>query len=96
MAAAAWRAAGMPGYVSNTAGTYVCNQVFDLARHLTRASAIRCGLVHLPAVPERAARDAAPLPSLPLDMLERAVRLAVAVTATHPGPDLTLAAGALC
>jgi len=92
----AWRTAGVPGYVSNTAGTYVCNQVFYLARHLTRASAARCGLVHLPTVPERAARGAVPLPSLPLGMLERAVRLAAAVTAAHAGADLTLAAGALC
>jgi pyroglutamyl-peptidase len=92
----AWQAAGLPGYVSNTAGTYVCNQVFYLARHLTRANATRCGLVHLPVVPERAARDTVPLPSLPLDMLERAVRLAVTVTVTHAGADLTLAAGTLC
>jgi hypothetical protein len=31
----AWREAGLPGYVSNTAGTYVCNQTFYHSLHLS-------------------------------------------------------------
>lgn len=92
---AAWRRAGIPGYVSNTAGTYVCNQTFYLARHITAASGIRCGLVHLPVDPPRAAAEAFPPPSLPIDILERSVACAVTVTAAHQGEDVVLGAGAL-
>ncbi|WP_280495589.1 peptidase C15, partial [Nocardia farcinica] len=54
-----WRAAGIPSYVSNTAGTYLCNQTFYLARHLCAA---RAGMVHIPATPARAAVAGPPPP----------------------------------
>lgn len=92
---AAWRDAGVPGYVSNTAGTYVCNQVFYLARHLTRERGIPCGLVHLPTASGHLAHEGVPPPSLPAGLLEDAIRLAATVSASHAGPDLPLAAGAL-
>jgi pyroglutamyl-peptidase len=79
---AAWSAAGIAGYVSNTAGTYVCNQTFYLARHLTDAREIRCGLIHLPEHDPPPAED-----------LERAALVAARVSVTHRGADLRLAAG---
>lgn len=94
---AAWRQAGVPGYVSNTAGTYVCNQTYYLARHRTGATC-RVGLVHLPPTPESAAANAACLPAtttLPLPVALQAVTLALQVALRHTGPDLPLAAGAL-
>jgi pyroglutamyl-peptidase len=92
MILSAWRTAELPGYVSNTAGTYVCNQVFYLVSHLARQDGFRAGFIHLPALP---APDTAtvPGPSMSLDLMEEAVRTAVAVTAGHDGPDLSLAAG---
>ncbi|MEV0029580.1 peptidase C15 [Nocardia sp. NPDC050793] len=88
-----WRAKGIPGYVSNTAGTYLCNQTFYLARHLSRA---RAGMVHVPATPPRAASAALlPPPSMSLVDLEEAVRLAVSITVGHRGPDLLLGGGAI-
>lgn len=90
----AWRAAGIPAFVSNTAGTYVCNQTFYLARHLTAASGARAGLVHIPSATPTAAAMTVPSPSLPLDVLEYAVRLAAVTAATHAGDDLRLGAGA--
>ncbi|UBV43521.1 pyroglutamyl-peptidase I [Deinococcus taeanensis] len=83
----AWRAAGIPGDISNTAGLYVCNAVMYHARHvLTRAGRgnVPCGFLHLPAsapvalaVPE----DRTALPYLPQEELTRAVRVAAQAVA---------------
>lgn len=88
----AWRTAAMPGYVSNTAGTYVCNQVFYLARHLV-GPGTPCGLLHIPNAAENVSLGSPPAPSLPLAFIERAVVLAVATTLTHRGADLPIKAG---
>jgi pyroglutamyl-peptidase len=54
------RAAGVPASVSNTAGTFVCNHIFYALMHrlATRPelAAARGGFVHLPCLPEQAAR----------------------------------------
>jgi pyroglutamyl-peptidase len=94
MVLSAWRTAGLPGYISNTAGTYVCNQVFYLVSHQARQEGFRAGFIHLPALP---APDTAtvPIPSMSLEPMEEAIRAAVAVTAGHDGPDLSLVAGAV-
>ncbi|MGW5113167.1 pyroglutamyl-peptidase I family protein [Nocardia sp. NPDC004123] len=92
-----WRRAGIPGYVSNTAGTYLCNQTFYLARHLARESAARVGMLHVPVTPTRAAEAVAPqpLPSVSLDQLEAAVLLAISIAARFDGPDLPIGGGAI-
>jgi pyroglutamyl-peptidase len=91
---AAWREARLPGYVSNTAGTYMCNATFYLASHLGASRAVPVGLVHLPYLPEQAGRDGvAPAPSMALDMQVECVRMALRAAATHVGPDLSIAAG---
>lgn len=90
----AWQSAGLPGYVSNTAGTYVCNQVFYLAAHRARQDGFRAGLIHLPALPTPTTATM-PGPSMSLDLMEQAVRIALTVVAGHTGPDLPLAAGAV-
>lgn len=94
-----WRAAGIPGYLSNSAGTYLCNQVFYLAAHhaanLPVGLGVRTGLVHLPALPTQAARHQPPLPSSPLDDQLAAVTVAVQTVLDHRGPDLAFPAGAL-
>lgn len=89
-----WQEEGIPGYVSNTAGTFVCNQTFYLARHLLRGTPVIAGLLHIPGTSRRAARTMPPPPSLPLDLLEQALRVAAVVAATHRGPDLRVRAGA--
>ncbi|MBO9512889.1 MAG: pyroglutamyl-peptidase I [Variovorax sp.] len=59
------RAAGVPASVSNSAGTFVCNHVFFALMHrlATRheLASARGGFVHLPCLPEQAAR----LPGVP-------------------------------
>lgn len=78
-----WRECAIDGYVSNSAGTYLCNQLFYLARQATEGTPTRCGLVHVPV----------PSETFPLDVLTTAVRTAAVVAATHTGPDLRLGAG---
>ncbi|MGB8408136.1 MAG: peptidase C15 [Mycobacterium sp.] len=89
-----WRHAGLGGYVSNTAGTYLCNQAFYLARHLCRTSGARVGMVHLPVTPARSVASMPPLPSVPIEALEHHVRLALSIAARHKGADLLIGGGA--
>jgi len=68
--ARAMRRAGVPARVSRDAGRYVCNHFyFLLLRHL----AGRAVFIHVPRLPEEAARLGGG-PSLSLDQVERAVR----------------------
>lgn len=63
---AAMRQAGHPASVSHSAGTFVCNHVFYGLQHLlTGDGSVRSGFMHLPYLPEQAARHAG-APSLPL------------------------------
>jgi len=86
-------AAGIPAALSHSAGTFVCNQVFFglvhyLATHKPRA---RGGFVHVPYLPQQAARhDNAPSMALPT-MIE-AVRLCIE-TALTSDDDAHYAAG---
>lgn len=54
------RAAGLPAAVSNTAGTFVCNHVFYALMHRLASdpawAQTRGGFIHLPYLPEQAAR----------------------------------------
>lgn len=59
----------IPGEISLSAGSYLCNQVFFSMMHeIHRCNlAIRAGFVHLPALPEQAAQSSKPLPSMGLE-----------------------------
>ncbi|MET0208598.1 MAG: pyroglutamyl-peptidase I [Burkholderiaceae bacterium] len=78
------RAAGYPASVSQTAGTFVCNHVFYGLQHRLKDSGVRSGFMHIPYLPEQAARHAGAA-SLPLATLIDATRraLALALTATE-------------
>jgi pyroglutamyl-peptidase len=53
--------------VSQTAGTFVCNQVFYALQHALAGQVVRSGFVHLPLLPEQAAHwPGPPMPSMPL------------------------------
>jgi len=54
-------AAGLPVEISLSAGAYLCNAAFFLARHATDSRGTPCGFVHLPPTPDLALA-AAPLP----------------------------------
>ncbi len=50
-------AAGVPCYISNSAGLYLCNYIFYAARHYyaSRNMEIPTGFVHIPYIPEQVA-----------------------------------------
>lgn len=75
---AALRAAGLPASVSQSAGTFVCNHVFyGLMHRLAARPGVRGGFIHLPLLPEQAAR-APGQPSLPLATLVQGLETAIA------------------
>jgi pyroglutamyl-peptidase len=88
------QAAHIPAALSQTAGTFVCNQVFFGLAHLlaTRHQGIRGGFVHVPYLPEQAQRHGT-APSMPLDQMVEAVRLCLD-TALTTFRDAHFAAGA--
>ncbi|KQW43573.1 MULTISPECIES: pyroglutamyl-peptidase I [unclassified Roseateles] len=75
----ALRAAGHPAGLSLTAGAFVCNQVFFELQHRLAGRGLRSGFIHVPALPEQAARAQAAMPSMGLAAQIDAIRLAVAV-----------------
>jgi pyroglutamyl-peptidase len=91
---AAWQEAGLPGYVSNTAGTYVCNQAFYHSLHHSGERGYRAGLIHVPYLPEQAAGVEGGAPSMALELMVEAVKIALRVS-TERSEDFTLGAGAI-
>lgn len=83
--------AGIEAHVSQTAGTYVCNAVFYALMHAARRKPMRAGFVHVPYLPEQAARHHAP--GMPLDEMIRALKIIVRTSITA-GADAPIAAGA--
>jgi pyroglutamyl-peptidase len=75
----ALRAASHPAGLSLSAGAFVCNQVFYELQHRLACTGVRSGFIHLPALPEQAARAQLSVPSMGLAAQIDAVRLAVAV-----------------
>ena len=77
--AAAMRAAGAPSQVSETAGTYICNEtLYAMGNHLdtTDARAIG-GFIHLPFLPEQTVEKRAGTPSMTLETQVLGVRAAI-------------------
>jgi pyroglutamyl-peptidase len=91
---ATWQEVGLPGYISNTAGTYVCNQTFYHSLHLSGEYGYRAGLIHVPYLPEQAARAEGAAPSMSLDLMVEAVEATLRIS-TERSEDIVLAAGAI-
>ena len=93
------RAAGFPASVSQTAGTFVCNQVFYGLQHALAGQGVHSGFMHLPLLPEQAAHwKGASLPSLPASLMVAGVQqaLALLVRQRQQGlSDAVLAGGTL-
>jgi pyroglutamyl-peptidase len=78
------REAGIPAEVSQTAGTFVCNHLFygvmhHLANGVGEGRTIRAGFIHIPYLPEQAARHPGQ-PSMALDTIVQALLLAIEVS----------------
>ncbi len=79
--------------LSQTAGTFVCNQVFFALMHALRRRRARGGFVHVPYLPEQAARQAG-APYMALETMIEAVQLSLEVALTTTA-DAHYAAGSL-
>jgi pyroglutamyl-peptidase len=90
---AALEQAGIPAHLSHTAGTYVCNQVFYALMHaLRRRHNTRAGFVHVPWLPDQAARHHEP--GMPLADMQRAIGIIVR-TAVTTRRDARVAGGSV-
>lgn len=65
------QAAGLPANVSNTAGTFVCNDTLYTLLHHFAGTSVRAGFIHVPYLPEQGE------PSLPLEQITQALTAAV-------------------
>lgn len=89
----ALREGGFPVEISQTAGTFVCNHVFYGLMHALRAQrGVRAGFMHIPYSPAQAAAHAG-APSLAVDTVTAALRLALQVALRTPA-DLKRPGGA--
>ncbi|HEY0229817.1 MAG TPA: pyroglutamyl-peptidase I [Dokdonella sp.] len=88
------QASGIPATLSLSAGSYLCNQVFFVLAHLiaTRHPNLRGGFMHVPWLPQQAARYPGQ-PSMALETMIAGVRLALEC-AVDTTDDLAVAGGA--
>jgi pyroglutamyl-peptidase len=79
--------AQVPAYISDTAGTYLCNQVLYATLHgiAARGWPTRAGFVHLPLLPAMVARSGADSPSMALETMARGLDAILGVLAADPG-----------
>lgn len=77
------RAAGIPASQSSTAGNYVCNNVFYGLMHLiaTERPELRGGFVHVPYMHDQVLHRRDGQPSLSIEQITEALRIAVRTTA---------------
>jgi len=75
--------AGIPAYVSDTAGTYLCNQTLYTTLHAVAGLAAppRVGFVHVPPLPSMVAGSGLDQASMDLPLVRRAVEIALEVIA---------------
>lgn len=70
---------GVPAELSLSAGAFLCNQVtYTLLHHLaTTRRRCRAGFIHLPFLPEQAARESLPVASMGLDTMIHGITAAI-------------------
>jgi len=88
---AAIREAGIPASLSNSAGVYVCNHLMYGVLHAaaTRFPGTRAGFIHVPYIPEQAARKGGNLPSMSLETIARGLEAALRAVRDH-GTDIAM------
>lgn len=86
------RAAGIPAEISQTAGTFVCNQVFYVLMHAFAGTRVRGGFVHIPFLPQQVATMPG-VASLDLDTVVSGLRVCID-TGLRTRRDLRIGAGA--
>lgn len=76
-------AEGIPAYISNTAGTFLCNQTLYWTLHAVRdrARPPAVGFIHFPLLPAMVAAGALEQPSMDFPLMLRAVETVLGVVA---------------
>jgi pyroglutamyl-peptidase len=79
---AALTAEGIPATISNTAGTYLCNDISYTTLHALarRGLTIPAGFIHLPFLPSMVSTHNLDEPSMDLPMVLRAIEIALPAT----------------
>ncbi|WP_315906026.1 pyroglutamyl-peptidase I [Priestia koreensis] len=72
---------GIPGHISHTAGTYVCNHLFYGLMHYITDKDVKGGFIHIPFIPEQAVRYPGK-PSMSLEMIVAGLQSAVETALT--------------
>lgn len=87
------RKAGLPAAVSNTAGTFVCNHILYSLMDIfeSHPAKMRGGFLHIPYVPEQAARLGG-APSMAVDDIVRGIEIILATSAAR-STDIKTAEG---
>jgi pyroglutamyl-peptidase len=77
---AALTAEGIPAYISNTAGTFLCNDAAYTTLHAftRRRLPVRAGFVHLPFLPSMVTAHGLEEPSMDLSVQTRAIEIVLA------------------
>ncbi|MEG0749021.1 MAG: pyroglutamyl-peptidase I [Carnobacterium sp.] len=91
------KAAGLPGAVSNTAGTFVCNHIMYQVQYLidTKYREIKGGFIHVPFIPEQVV-DKADQPFMNLTDMTKGLTAAIeAIVAFDGKEDLKEVGGAI-
>ncbi|GAC1656974.1 MAG: pyroglutamyl-peptidase I [Vulcanimicrobiaceae bacterium] len=76
----AWNENGIPGYISNSAGTYLCNQALYQTLGLTENAhpPVLAGFIHCPYLPSQAIQAGAQAsPSMSLDLMKRSIEILI-------------------
>jgi pyroglutamyl-peptidase len=89
----ALRLRGFPAGVSQTAGTFVCNNVFYGLMHHAAGKSYKAGFIHVPFLPEQAADRPERPPSMALKDIIDGLRIAIEVAVTAD-EDVVEAGGA--
>ncbi|WP_163099945.1 pyroglutamyl-peptidase I [Peribacillus alkalitolerans] len=84
---------GVPATISHTASTFVCNHIFYALLHILhgKGNAIRGGFIHIPFLPEQAAKHPGQ-PSMSLDTIVRGLELAIEAAVNHEN-DIVVVGG---
>jgi len=82
----ALRKLGIPAFISNHAGTFVCNHIFYVARHQVARLHIRarCGFIHVPLRLEDVKRARGSEFSLPLPVMVEGIECCLNVLRDRP------------
>lgn len=88
--AEAIRAAGLPGELSYSAGSFVCNDLLFRLLHHYDGTQTRVCFIHVPYLPEQAKNG---VPSMQLDDMIRALEAAIAVIPAPSAPSCACGCG---